>query len=222
MKNRYKGKTVLQSLSLSHSAATCVAVWLSNLFFAHNKPLWKVILISEILFAEIDSTQHFHRLTALVGPNVQLLSQLRNHQERSPALTLLRLQDISKDVVTDVQDVLSFCSQQITNYVWWTWGGKTHSIRQFRRQLLNINKKNGINIFTHHQNILCHAARDLYMSLSSVSRWSTKQKYGSINKPFFLKATLTSLLELTVSTCLKTVPSPKNNGFLASTRIRSK
>lgn len=36
------------------------------------------------------------------------------------------------------------------------------------------------------------------------------------------ESTQVTLAELTVSTCLSTVPSPKNTGFLASTRIRSK
>lgn len=56
-------------------------------------------------------------LTALVGPHMQLLSQLGYHQERPPALTLLGLQDVSKDVVPDVDDVLPLGSQQVTHDV---------------------------------------------------------------------------------------------------------
>lgn len=56
-------------------------------------------------------------LTTLVGPDVQLLGQLRNHQERSPALALLRLEDVSEDMVPDVQNVLPFGSQQVTHDV---------------------------------------------------------------------------------------------------------
>lgn len=56
-------------------------------------------------------------LTALVGPNVQLLGKLRYDQKGPPALTLLGLKDVSKDVVTDVDDVLSFDAQQIAHNV---------------------------------------------------------------------------------------------------------
>lgn len=56
-------------------------------------------------------------LTALVGPNVQLLGKLRYHQESPPALTLLGLQNVSKNVVPNVDNVLSFDAQQITNNV---------------------------------------------------------------------------------------------------------
>lgn len=56
-------------------------------------------------------------LTALVSPDVQLLGQLRYHQERPPALTLLGLQNVSKNVVANVDDVLSFDAQQITHDV---------------------------------------------------------------------------------------------------------
>lgn len=63
-------------------------------------------------------------LTALVSPHMQLLSQLRNHQKCSPALTFLWLEDVSKDVVTDIQNVLPLCSQQITHYVRGTWREK--------------------------------------------------------------------------------------------------
>lgn len=56
-------------------------------------------------------------LTALVGPNVQLLGELRDHQESPPALALLGFENVSKDVVTNVDDVLSFDAQQITHNV---------------------------------------------------------------------------------------------------------
>lgn len=56
-------------------------------------------------------------LTALVGPHMQLLGQLGYHQERPPALTLLGLQDVSKDVVPDIDDVLPLGSQQVTHNV---------------------------------------------------------------------------------------------------------
>lgn len=57
------------------------------------------------------------RRTALVGPHMQLLGQLRNHQERPPALTLLRFENVTKNVVSDVDDVLSFSTQQVTDDV---------------------------------------------------------------------------------------------------------
>lgn len=50
-------------------------------------------------------------LTALVSPNVQLLGELRYHQEGPPALTLLGLQNVSKNVVPNVDDVLPFDAQ---------------------------------------------------------------------------------------------------------------
>lgn len=57
------------------------------------------------------------RLTALIGPHVQLLGQLGDDQERPPALTLLGLEDVSEDVVPDVDDVLPFSAQQVTHDV---------------------------------------------------------------------------------------------------------
>lgn len=56
-------------------------------------------------------------LTALVSPNVQLLGKLRYHQESPPALTLLGLQNVSKNVVTNIDNVLSFDAQQIAHNV---------------------------------------------------------------------------------------------------------
>lgn len=58
-----------------------------------------------------------HGLTALIGPHVQLLGQLGYDQERPPALTLLGLEDVSKDVVPNVDDVLPFGAQQVTHDV---------------------------------------------------------------------------------------------------------
>lgn len=63
------------------------------------------------------ATLCMHVLTALVGPNVQLLGKLRYHQESPPALTLLGFKNVSKDVVTNVDDVLSFDAQQIAHNV---------------------------------------------------------------------------------------------------------
>lgn len=57
------------------------------------------------------------RLTALVSPHMQLLGQLRYHQERPPTLTLLRFENVTKNVVSDVDDVLSFSAQQVTDDV---------------------------------------------------------------------------------------------------------
>lgn len=56
-------------------------------------------------------------LTALVSPNVQLLGKLRYDQESPPSLTLLGLQNVSKNVVPNVDDVLSFDAQQIAHNV---------------------------------------------------------------------------------------------------------
>lgn len=56
-------------------------------------------------------------LTALVSPNVQLLGKLRYHQESPPALPLLGFQNVSKNVVTNVNNVLSFDAQQIAHNV---------------------------------------------------------------------------------------------------------
>lgn len=59
-------------------------------------------------------------LTALVSPNMQLLGKLRYHQESPPALALLGFKNVSKNVVTNVDNVLSFDAQQITYNVWRT------------------------------------------------------------------------------------------------------
>lgn len=56
-------------------------------------------------------------LTALVSPHMKLLGQLRYDQERSPALALLGLENVSKNVVSNVDDVLSFSTQQVANDV---------------------------------------------------------------------------------------------------------
>ncbi len=56
-------------------------------------------------------------LTALVSPHMQLLRQLRYHQESPPALTLLGFENVAKNVVTDVDDVLSFGTQQVTHNI---------------------------------------------------------------------------------------------------------
>lgn len=60
---------------------------------------------------------HVFRLTAFVGPHVQLLGQLGYDEERPPALALLGLEDVSEDVVPDVHDVLPLGSQQVTHDV---------------------------------------------------------------------------------------------------------
>lgn len=56
-------------------------------------------------------------LTAFVSPDVQLLRQLGDHQEGPPALALLGFEDVPKDVVSDVQDILPFGPQQVTDCV---------------------------------------------------------------------------------------------------------
>lgn len=56
-------------------------------------------------------------LTALVSPDVQLLGQLWYNQEGPPALSFLGLEDVSKDVVSDVNYVLPFGPQQVTHNV---------------------------------------------------------------------------------------------------------
>lgn len=56
-------------------------------------------------------------LTALIGPHVQLLGQLGYHQERPPALALLGFENVSKDMVPDVDYVLPFSSEQVAHNV---------------------------------------------------------------------------------------------------------
>ena len=65
------------------------------------------------------------RLTALVGPHVQLLGELGDHQERPPALALLGLEDVSEDVVPDVHDVLPLGPQQVAHNVRGTWSRRS-------------------------------------------------------------------------------------------------
>lgn len=60
-------------------------------------------------------------LTALVSPDMQLLGQLRYHQESPPALTLLGFENVTENVVSDVDDVLSFRTKQVTHDVRRTW-----------------------------------------------------------------------------------------------------
>lgn len=56
-------------------------------------------------------------LTAFVRPHVQLLCQLRYNQECPPALTFLGLEDVSKNMVTDVHYVLPLGPQQVAHNV---------------------------------------------------------------------------------------------------------
>lgn len=56
-------------------------------------------------------------ITALVGPHVQLLGQLRDDQECPPALPLLGLEDVSEDVVANIHNVLSLGAQQVAHNV---------------------------------------------------------------------------------------------------------
>jgi len=56
-------------------------------------------------------------LTLLLVPHSQLLVELRYDEERLPALTLLGFEDVSKDVVADVEDVFPSDVQQVTDDV---------------------------------------------------------------------------------------------------------
>lgn len=56
-------------------------------------------------------------LTTFVRPDVQLLRQLGDHQEGPPALALLGFEDVSKDMVSDVQDIFPFGTQQVADCV---------------------------------------------------------------------------------------------------------
>lgn len=57
------------------------------------------------------------QLTLLLGPDVHLPGQLRNHQASPPALLLLGLEDVPKDVVPNVQDVLPPHPEQLTHHI---------------------------------------------------------------------------------------------------------
>lgn len=56
-------------------------------------------------------------LTFLLLPQLQLLGEFWYDQKRFPALAFLRLEDVAKDVVSNIEDVLTFDIQQITNDV---------------------------------------------------------------------------------------------------------
>lgn len=56
-------------------------------------------------------------LTALVSPHMQLLGQLRYHQESPPALTLLGFENVTENMVSNVYNVLPFSTQQVTHDV---------------------------------------------------------------------------------------------------------
>lgn len=56
-------------------------------------------------------------LTAFVCPDVQLLRQLGDHQKGPPALAFLGFEDVSKDMVSDVQYILPFGPEQVTDCV---------------------------------------------------------------------------------------------------------
>lgn len=54
-------------------------------------------------------------LTLLLLPHLQLFGELRDHQERLPALTLLGFEDVAEDVVAHVEDVLPPDVQQVAD-----------------------------------------------------------------------------------------------------------
>lgn len=55
---------------------------------------------------------------------MKLLGQLWYDQESSPALALLGFQNVTKDVVTNVDNIFAFCTQQVTYDVRRTCGCK--------------------------------------------------------------------------------------------------
>lgn len=102
-----------------------------------------------------------------------------------------------------------------------------------------IHNQNQINktriIICYLQSKRCHAGEVLCMCRSSADLWSgTSRDSGPhthvLTRPKCIWPTLLPsnrntgwlCVTLTVSTCRSTVPSPKNTGFRASTRIRSK
>lgn len=50
-------------------------------------------------------------------PHLQLFGELRYNQKGLPALALLRLQDVAKDVISHIEDVLTYDAQEIANNV---------------------------------------------------------------------------------------------------------
>ena len=64
-------------------------------------------------------------LTALPHPDAQLAGQLGHHQEGSPALPLLGLEDVPKDVVPHAGNVLALHAQQVTDHVRGACGSRT-------------------------------------------------------------------------------------------------
>jgi len=49
----------------------------------------------------------------LVSPDVELLNQFRNDQERTPSTDLLGLENVPKDVVTNVENIFSLSPNQL-------------------------------------------------------------------------------------------------------------
>ena len=64
-------------------------------------------------------------LTALPHPDAQLAGQLGHHQEGSPALPLLGLEDVPEDVVPHAGNVLALHAQQVTDHVRGACGSRT-------------------------------------------------------------------------------------------------
>lgn len=73
---------------------------------------------------------------------MQLLGQLRYHQECPPTLTLLRFENVTKNVVSNIDDVLSFSTQQVTDDVWRTWD-TFQNISHLKCELFTIWTKKG-------------------------------------------------------------------------------
>jgi len=109
-----------------------------------------------------------NKLTALVGPHVQLLGQLGYHQERPPALALLGLEDVSEDVVPDVDDVLPFGRQQVAHNVGGTWeedargrlitDGQSYSLHPLHTHTHTQGTDDGGEKESYHQSRRYHAA----------------------------------------------------------------
>lgn len=57
-------------------------------------------------------------LTFPLLPNLQLLGELRYNEEGLPALAFLWFKDVSKYVISNIEDILASDVQQISNEVW--------------------------------------------------------------------------------------------------------
>lgn len=72
-----------------------------------------LVLISELYIQVLQLCEEL----ALVSPHVKLLNQFRYYEKGAPPADLLRLENVTEYVITDVQHVFALCVYQLGEHV---------------------------------------------------------------------------------------------------------